>query len=164
MVREKDGGVHSLQAWLPETVEISLRDVLVAKDGLLALSTTVGLQVMRRMMEAEVTAVVEPDGKHLPRRRTYRHGQAQGWVVLGGRKVAIQRPRVRTVDGEEVPLRTTAWPRDATGTAWSRWEKRSTPTATGPRRVPSAGAFASRPARPWKSGWRDDWMTGGTWC
>ena len=56
VVREKDRGVHSLPAWLPETVEISLRDVLAAatKDGLLALSAAVGLQVMRRMMEAAV--------------------------------------------------------------------------------------------------------------
>jgi transposase-like protein len=36
-----------------------------------------------------------------------RHGHESGEVTLGGRRVAVERPRVRTVDGEsEVPLGT----------------------------------------------------------
>ncbi len=35
-----------------------------------------------------------------------RHGTEKGSVVLGGRKVAIRRPRVRTKDGKEIRLKT----------------------------------------------------------
>jgi len=43
----------------------------------------------------------------LPNRSAVRHGHKAGGVTLGGRRVAVQRPRARTVDDErEVPLRT----------------------------------------------------------
>lgn len=58
------------------------------------------------MMEAEVTAIAGPKGKHNPNRKANRHGNEQGSVVLGGRKVSITRPRVRTVEGKEVRLET----------------------------------------------------------
>ena len=50
---------------------------------------------------------VEPLGLHLwrVRRAASRAGTVPGEVVLGGRKVAVQRPRVRA-DGREVPLPT----------------------------------------------------------
>ena len=34
-----------------------------------------------------------------------RHGTGKGSVTLGGRRVPVSRPRARTVDGREVPLR-----------------------------------------------------------
>jgi putative transposase len=50
---------------------------------------------------------VGPKGKHDPDRTAVRHGQESGSVTVGGRRVAIERPRVRTADGsEEVELRT----------------------------------------------------------
>jgi hypothetical protein len=40
-------------------------------------------------------------------RTAVRHGHEDGEVTLGGRRVAVKRPRARTVDGErEVPLGT----------------------------------------------------------
>jgi putative transposase len=49
--------------------------------------------------------VVGPKGRHNPDRIAVRHGRETGEVTLGGRRVRIERPRVRTADGEsEVPL------------------------------------------------------------
>lgn len=46
--------------------------VNAAKDGLLALSVSVGLSVLDTLMEQEVDAVVGPKGKHDPARRAIR--------------------------------------------------------------------------------------------
>ncbi|MDQ3607733.1 MAG: IS256 family transposase [Actinomycetota bacterium] len=69
-----------------------------AKEGLLALSVGVGLGVLAEVMEAEVDEVVGPKGKHDPERRAVRHGHDGGEVTLGGRRVAVDRPRARAVD------------------------------------------------------------------
>ena len=50
-------------------------------------------------------AVCGPRYAHQPERRAYRAGHAPSEVVLGGRKVAVRRPRVRR-DGQEVSLPT----------------------------------------------------------
>jgi transposase-like protein len=74
---------------------------------LLALSVGVGLGVLAELMEEEVTEVVGPKGKHDPARTAVRHGHESGEVTLGGRRVQVERPRVRSADGgSEVPLRT----------------------------------------------------------
>ena len=77
----------------------------VAREGLLALSVGVGLGVLAELMEEEVTEVVGPRGRHDPGRSAVRHGRDQGEVTLGGRRVAVERPRVRATDGSgEVPV------------------------------------------------------------
>lgn len=88
-------------------VQVSLHEVMgAAKEGLLAQAVSVRLGLLRSMLEAEVTAIVGPKGKHNRSRQANRHGTEQGCVVLGGRKVAIRRPRVRSTDGQEVKLAT----------------------------------------------------------
>jgi transposase-like protein len=78
-----------------------------AREGLLALSVEVGLGVLRGLLEAEVEEIVGPKGRHNPERTAVRHGHEDGEVTLGGRRVGVERPRVRTADGEaEVPLAT----------------------------------------------------------
>ena len=53
------------------------------------------------------TRVVGPKVKWNPDRTTVRHGHDDGEVTLGGRRVQVKRPRVRTADGEsEVALET----------------------------------------------------------
>jgi len=93
---------------LPDHVQVSLREAIgSAKDGLLALSVAVGLNILKAMMEAEVAEIAGPKGKHNPKnRQAVRHGSEKGSVVLGGRKIAVRRPRVRTTDGREVRLNT----------------------------------------------------------
>src|SRR5437763_2906335 len=94
------------EAVLPERVQEALgRLVGAAKEGLLALSVGVGLGVLSEMLEEEVDDVVGPKGKWNRDRTAVRHGHDDGEVTLGGRRVEVRRPRVRTADGEsEVPL------------------------------------------------------------
>ena len=93
---------------LPERVQEALgRLVGAAKEGLLALSVGVGLGVLAELLEEEVVEVVGPKGKHDPERAAVRHGHESGEVTLGGRRVAVERPRVRSADGQgEVRLQT----------------------------------------------------------
>jgi putative transposase len=76
------------------------------REGLLAASVAVGLEVMAELMDAEVTDLAGPKGKHNPARTAKRHGRQDGSVTLGGRRVPVRRPRVRAVgdDEHELPL------------------------------------------------------------
>jgi len=74
------------------------------QEGLLAASVAIGLDVMAEFMEADVTEIAGPKGRHNPDRAAYRHGHEQAAVTLGGRRVAVTRPRVRGVAGTEVHL------------------------------------------------------------
>lgn len=49
-------------------------------------------------MAEEVDEVVGEKGKHNPARTAVRHGHQAGEVALGGRRVAVGRPRVRAAD------------------------------------------------------------------
>jgi transposase-like protein len=74
-------------------------------EGLLALAVGAGLQVMQTLMAADVTALAGPMGKHDQGRTAVRHGRERGSVTLGGRRVAVTRPRVRAADGTgELPI------------------------------------------------------------
>ncbi len=58
-------------------------------------------------MEEEVVEVVGSKGRHDRDRTAVRHGHEAGEVTLGGRRVAVERPRVRSADGQaELPLAT----------------------------------------------------------
>jgi hypothetical protein len=93
------------EAVLPERVQETLGQLVgAAREGLLALSVEVGLGVLRELLEAEVEGIVGPKGKHNPDRVTVRHGHEDCEVTLGGRRVGVSRPRVRTADESEVPL------------------------------------------------------------
>jgi putative transposase len=91
---------------VPEQVTVALAEIAEsAKEGLLALAVGAGLQVMGTLMEESVTALAGPKGKHDPDRTAVRHGHEQGSVPLGGRRVPVQRPRVRAADGSgELPV------------------------------------------------------------
>jgi putative transposase len=57
------------------------------------------------LLEEGVGALVGPRGKWNPERLAVGHGGEDGEVTLGGRRVPVERPRVRTVGGEsEVPF------------------------------------------------------------
>jgi putative transposase len=88
------------QIAVPEQVIVSLAGIAEsAKEGLLALSAGVGLQVMYQIMNEDVAALCGPRGQHNGDRAGYRHSTGAGSVTLGGRRVPVTRPRVRAVDG-----------------------------------------------------------------
>ncbi len=70
-----------------------------ARDDVEAFAAQLGLTVMRRIMEEEVQSQVGPWGQQT----AHRHGPQAGYVVYAGRKVALQRPRLRR-DDQEVSL------------------------------------------------------------
>jgi hypothetical protein len=67
-------------------------------EGLLALAVGAGMQVVYAMVDADVAALVGPKGRHITDRVAVRHGSGDGSVTLGGRRVAVRRPRVRVAD------------------------------------------------------------------
>jgi transposase-like protein len=88
------------QPAVPERVSVVLAELAgEMREGLLALAVGTGLQVMAAIMEADVTAVCGPKGRHDPERTATRHGHGAGSVSLGGRRVPVERPRMRAVDG-----------------------------------------------------------------
>src|SRR5215218_9203103 len=59
------------------------------------------------MLAEDVAWLVGPKGRHIPGRAAVRHGSEPGQVTLGGRRVRVRRPRVRTADGtRELPVPT----------------------------------------------------------
>jgi putative transposase len=85
---------------VPEQVIVSMAEIAgAAREGLLALAVSTGLQVMTAMFDEDVTRLCGPDGRHNPERAGYRHGIEAGSVTLGGRRLAVTRPRVRAADG-----------------------------------------------------------------
>jgi putative transposase len=96
----------SLELTVPEHVNVVMAEVAAdMREGLLALAVGAGLQVMTALMESDVTALAGPRGKHDAGRVAVRHGHEAGSVTLGGRRVPVQRPRVRAADGSgELPV------------------------------------------------------------
>jgi len=91
---------------VPEQVSVAMAEIAAdMREGLLALAVGAGLQVMASLMEADVTAVCGPRGIHDRDRTATRHGTETGSVTLGGRRVPVTRPRIRTVEGSgELPV------------------------------------------------------------
>lgn len=90
----------------PTVRSLPLVELLVdTKAELFELMVRCGLRVVDAMLEEDRTALCGPRYAHQPERRASRAGTVPSDVVLGGRKVAIQRPRVRA-EGREVPLPT----------------------------------------------------------
>ena len=157
---------------LPKQVTVALAELTgAARDGLLALAVGTGLQVLGALLDAEVDRLVGPRGRHNPQRVAVRHGTQPGRVTLGGRRVRVDRPRVRRADGVgELPLPT--WQAfagtqlldqlvlermlascrpAATSTGWSRSARESSrPPAGPPSRRSRAGSWP-RPSLPWPS-------------
>ena len=85
---------------IPERVSVAMSEIAEnMQEGLLALAVGAGLQVMAALMEADVSTLAGPKGKHNMVRMAVRHGRERGSVTLGGRRVPITRPRVRAADG-----------------------------------------------------------------
>jgi hypothetical protein len=112
-------------------------------------------------------------GEHYERsteREGYRNGTAGGYVVVGGRKVQVRRPRLCTVDGQDIPLVSYPALQDASllneaalgkvidGVAQRQAQEsyardqpgRRTPRHTGTARAALAGVGSRRVRRNWR--------------
>jgi hypothetical protein len=110
---------------LPEQVSVAMSEIAEnMQEGLLALAVGAGLQVMAALMEADVTELAGPKGRHDEARTAVRHGRERGSVTLGGRRVAVARPRVRVrrrLSGSCRLRRTSCSPPRR---SWARWRWR----------------------------------------
>lgn len=97
------------------TVEIPL-PMLAAMSGIRddfhGLCIDAGRQVLGAMMEHDRTALCGPKWQPSPEREAVRGGSTQSLVVLGGRKIEMKRPRLRTLSGEERELPSYRWAAD----------------------------------------------------
>ena len=93
---------------LPEQVTVAMAELAgAAREGLLALAVGTGLQVLESHAGRRRRPAGRPQGPPQPGRAAVRHGTEPGPVTLGGRRVRVDRPRVRTADGTgELPVPT----------------------------------------------------------
>ena len=63
-----------------------------------------GLQILRAILENEVTHRVGPPHRPHPTAGCVRWGKQLGYVVFAGQKIPMERPRIRTREGQEVEL------------------------------------------------------------
>jgi putative transposase len=90
---------HEAAVTLPDAVTVAIADLAgELEEGLLAFAVGAGLKVVNAVLEAEATALAGAKGRHDPDRTAVRHGSDDGVVTLGGRRMAIRRPRLRTAD------------------------------------------------------------------
>jgi putative transposase len=63
-----------------------------------------GLRIVQGILEEEVRQRVGPPHRPVATAGALRWGRQPGYVIFGGQKIALQRPRVRRRDGAEVEL------------------------------------------------------------
>jgi putative transposase len=85
----------SLEAQLPMSELIAG----VAQD-IEAFAAELGLTIIQKVMAAEVQQKVGRWGQQ----PACRHGHQPGYVIYGGRKITLERPRLRSREDKEVPL------------------------------------------------------------
>ena len=63
-----------------------------------------GLEYVGEVLEEERRALCGPRYQHDPQRQASRAGSVPSSLSLGGRRVAVERPRARSIDGQELIL------------------------------------------------------------
>ncbi|MGH7323248.1 MAG: IS256 family transposase [Candidatus Rokuibacteriota bacterium] len=89
---------------LAHLVEPMLTGMTTTRDHLLAWVHAHGLAALDELFRDEAGVLAGPKGRHQPS-RTYHHwGRAATELTFGGRRVQVQRPRVRGTSGGEATL------------------------------------------------------------
>jgi len=70
------------------------------RDDVEAFAAELGLTIIQRVMEAEVQKRIGQWGHQ----SVWRHGHQPGFVIFGGRKVRLDRPRLRNLANQEIRL------------------------------------------------------------
>jgi len=90
----------------PTTAQLVLPTIEELHHEVFGVVVHAGLRVLAAMLEADRTRLCGPRYEHDAARTMVRAGHVPGELAMGGRRVSVRRPRVRTVAGEEVPLPT----------------------------------------------------------
>ena len=91
-------------------LELPLAELM--RETLLDTVITSGTVQAIEMLRSQQEALCGPRYKQVADRKAHRHGSAPGSLVMGGRRVTLPRPRVRSVDGRELEL-----------PAWTQWSR-----------------------------------------
>lgn len=103
----KNSKVRPVEGRRTVAIELPLRmlDVLQGtQSAFFGLCVEAGRQVLSAWMEEDREALCGPKGRHQPERSAIRSGSTPSEITLGGRRIPMRRPRVRTVDGQELSL------------------------------------------------------------
>lgn len=97
--RADNNGGGGVARWL------NIGGILVdIRKGLRELMVTVGLAAVLELLEADRTALCGPRSQLQQERKASRYGYDSGKLVVGGRKISVRKPRVRSPEGREMPL------------------------------------------------------------
>ena len=77
---------------------------LLMHESLTSFAVEIGTQVALSLLEDDVTRLCGEKSQRVLDRVNNRHGTQPGYIILGGQKLAVQRPRVRSIGNEEVEL------------------------------------------------------------
>ncbi len=70
------------------------------RDNIEGFAAELGLMILQKVMETDVQQKLGRWGQQ----PVYGHGQQPGYVIFGGRKVTMERPRLRSREDKEVAL------------------------------------------------------------
>ena len=102
----------ALRALPAAEVQISLPVQGVLRDvrhAFLGLCIDAGQKVLAALMESDRIALCGPKGVPDAKRRALRGGSTASQVVLGGQRIAVRRPRARSMVDGELPLPSFEW-------------------------------------------------------
>jgi len=99
---EKIGRSKGQEQRAPGQSKLPLRELV--REALFDTVIAWGLEYVGEVLEEERAALCGPRYQHDPQRYALRAGSMPSSLSLGGRRVAVERPRVRSVDGQELNL------------------------------------------------------------
>jgi len=98
---EQTKNKEEAQQRLALEAELPLDELIAgAREDIEAFAAELGLTIIQRVMELEVQQKLGRWGEQ----KNHRHGHQRGYVIFGGSKVRLERPRLRSQDDKEVAL------------------------------------------------------------
>lgn len=86
-------------------LRLPIAEILAAaRESLESVMGEVGLLVMNGLIQDEVTQIVGEKSQRQEARQAYRWGRERGFVCFAGQKLPLERPRVRSTNGQEIQL------------------------------------------------------------
>jgi putative transposase len=113
MTKHAKKSVHLQAVDLPKTMAMEIPLPLLGafaniENSFFELCIDAGQRVLAAMMEQDREDLCGPRWQRDPDRRAGRAGTTKSEVTLGGRRIALSRPRVRSQEGQEMELRSFA--------------------------------------------------------
>ncbi len=93
-LRRMADGREALELVLPFNPLLALDEAI---DGL---ANQIGVLALSAVLESDIEREAGPKHAHGDGKAARRHGYEDGWIWYNGRKLAIERPRARTAEGE----------------------------------------------------------------